>query len=132
MSHHDDDCDNHDHDHGHDGGHGKGPNTDFLDLELDKVMFDEAESIVRESFRELLKEAAKTRIQEVWGERIGELARLAVDEALADNDASFKVQAIIAARNEAKKSLEDKIQKIIHGDDEGGDEGGDANEGEDA
>jgi len=122
MSHHDSDHDDHGHDHHDDPG---GPDTRFLDLELDKVMYDEAESIVREAYRELLKDAAKIRMQEVWGQRIAELAYLAVDEAMADNDASFKIQAIIAARNEAKQALEDKIQAIIGDVGEGDeDEGG--------
>ena len=127
----------HDHDNqcgdGHGGGHGDGgPNTEFLDFELEKVMFEEAESIVRDAFRMLLRKAAKKRIKELWGDRIKALAHLAVDEALADADASFAVQEIIETRNEAKKSLEERIRGIIHGsgEDEGGD-GGEADESDD-
>lgn len=109
--------------HDHDGDNGGGPNTEFLDFELDKVMYDEAESVVREAFRELLKDAAKRRVQEVWGQRIEALARLAVDEALADNAANFAIQAQIAARNDAKRALEDKVKSIISGDDPAEDPG---------
>ena len=90
-----------DNEHHDQGGGGNGPDTSFLDFELDKVMYDEAEAVVREAFRELLKDAAKRRIQDTWGKRIEALAALAVDEALADNDANFAIQAQIAARNEA-------------------------------
>lgn len=122
MSHHDhDDC----HDHGGDN-HG-GPDTRFLDFELHKVMYDEAESIVREAYRELLKDAAKQRLQARWGERIAALANLAADEAMADADANFQIQALIGARNDARRSLEDRIQAIIARD-EGGDDGDDADD----
>ena len=124
----------HDHDGDNGGGGDGGPNTQFLDFELDKVMYDEAESVVREAFRELLKDAAKRRVQEVWGQRIEALARLAVDEALADNDANFAIQAQIAARNDAKRALEDKIKSIINGSEGDAAEGeaeGDAGEGGD-
>ena len=100
---------------GNDGGGGKGPDTNFLDFELDKVMYEEATSVVREAYRELLKDAAKRHIQATWGKRIEALAQLAVDEALADTAANFVVQAQIAARNEAKRALEDKVKAIIEG-----------------
>ncbi|PRP91234.1 hypothetical protein ENSA5_57090 [Enhygromyxa salina] len=96
----------------HQGG---GPNTSFLDFELHKVMYDEAESIVREAYRELLKDAAKRRLEQRWGDRIAALANLAVDEAIADADANFEIQAQIEARNEAQRSIEERIQTIIRG-----------------
>src|SRR5688572_18504251 len=75
MSHHehDDTC-------GHEAESGGGPDTGFLDFELHKVMYDEAESIVREAYRELLKDAVKQHLSKTWGARITALAQLAADE----------------------------------------------------
>jgi hypothetical protein len=97
------------------GPQGGGPDTGFLDFELHKVMFDEAESIVREAYRELLKDAAKRRLETHWGERITALANLAVDEAMADADANLEIQALIEARNQARRGLDARVQGIIRG-----------------
>ena len=101
-------------------GGGGGPDTSFLDFELHKVMYDEAEAIVREAYRELVKDAAKRRMQEVWGARIEALATLAVDEAMADADANLEIQALIESRNDAKRKLEQQVQAIIGGESSGG------------
>jgi len=115
------------------GGGGGGPDTGFLDFELHKVMYDEAEAIVREAYRELVKDAAKRRMQEVWGARIEALATLAVDEAMADADANLKIQALIESRNDAKRKLEQQVQAIIGGEGESSGESGEAEApGEDA
>lgn len=115
MSHH-----NHDHgheqgehEHGGQGQGGNGPDTRFLDLELSKVLFDEAESITRKAFRELLEEAAKQHLRERWGERIQALAVLAVDELIADAEANLEIEARIAARNQARENLEDRVAAIL-------------------
>lgn len=128
MSHdHDDHC--HDQHHGSPQEHGNGPNTQFLDFELHKVMYDEAESIVREAYRELLKDAIKQRLLARWGGRITALANLAADEAMADADANFQIQALIEARNAAHADLEQRIQAIIRqGENEGASEGDADNE----
>jgi hypothetical protein len=86
MSHHDEHDDTCEHGAQADGG----PDTRFLDFELHKVMYDEAESIVREAYRELLKDAIKQRLQARWGARITALGQLAADEAMADADANFE------------------------------------------
>jgi hypothetical protein len=123
---------NHEHDHEHDcsehehESHG-GPDTGFLDLELSKVMYAEAEGVTREAFRELLKEAAKRRLLERWGDRIAELANLAVDELIDDAEANLEIEARIAARNHAKQAVEDRVGAIF-GRSSSADESGDANE----
>jgi hypothetical protein len=116
---------NHDHDHGHrpgaeHGGHGHeqeraggGSDTRFLDLELSKVLFDQAESITREAFRELLAEAAKQHLRERWGERIHALAVLAVDELIADAEANLEIEAQIAARTQAREGLDARVAAIL-------------------
>lgn len=110
MSHH--------HDHDHDDCQPPqqqpgGPDTRFLDFEISKVLFSEAEGVAREAFRELLKEAAKRRLQERWGDRINALAKLAIDELIEDATANFEIEAKIAARNQARRALEDRVNEIL-------------------
>jgi histone H3/H4 len=113
MSHHHD----HDHDHCNDNDRRDqergGPDTRFLEFELSKVLFSEAEGVAREAFRELLKEAAKRRLQERWGDRISALANLAIDELIEDAAANFEIEAKIAARNQARRALEDRVSEIL-------------------
>lgn len=130
MSHHDHhhDCQDHDHDHGHGHAHAEGgPDTGFLDLELSKVMYAEAEAVTREAFRELLKEAAKRRLLERWGDRITALADLAVDELIDDAEANLEIEARIATRNHARQTVEDRVGAILSRN-SNADESGDANE----
>ncbi len=110
MSHHEDrDHDQQDHDHDQRGG----PDTGFLDLEPSKVLYAEAEAITREAYRELLKEAAKQRLLERWGDRITALAKLAVDELIADTEANLEIEARIAARNQGRRAVEDHVGAIL-------------------
>jgi hypothetical protein len=115
MSHHE-----HDHDQDHDcreddrRDHDRGgPDTRFLDFEISKVLFSEAEGVARDAFRELLKEAAKRRLQERWGDRIEALANLAIDGLLDDAAANFEIEAKIAARNQARQALDDRVSEIL-------------------
>lgn len=89
--------------------------TGFLDLEISKVLFDEAEGITRKAFRELLEEAAKRQFQARFGDRIEALAKLAVDELLADIEANLRVEATIAARQRDKAGLDARVQAILAG-----------------
>ncbi len=109
MSHHEGDHDHHD-DHPHGEG---GPDTGFLDLELSKVLYAEAEAVTREAYRELLKEAAKRRFLERWGDRIIALANLAVDELIDDAEANLEIEARIAARNQGRRAVEDRVSEIL-------------------
>jgi hypothetical protein len=112
MSHHEHECEHHDHAHTEERG---APDTGFLDLEISKVLFDEAEGITRKAFRELLEEAAKRHWQARWGERIDALAKLAVDQLIADIEANQKVEATIAERKRSRGELEAKVQAILGG-----------------
>ncbi len=124
----------HDHDHCDDHGHSRsdqrsepeqrGGATNFLDLEISKVLFDEAEGITREAFRELLKEAAKRHWQARMGEQIDALAKLAVDELISDVEANLEIEARIAARKQAREGLEARIDAILRGGKSAPDAGG--------
>lgn len=110
MSHHDD---HESHDSNHEHARRSGPDTGFLDLEISKVLFGEAEGITRKAFRELLEEAAKRHWQARFGAEIDALAKLAVDELIADIEANQRVEATIADRRRSKTDLDARIQAIL-------------------
>jgi len=103
--------------HDQQGGHGSS-DTRFLDLEISKVMYGEAESVTREAFRELLKDAAKARIREVFGDRIDALAHTAVDELLADVEANLDIESRVKERHERRGDLEARLRAVFRGNDE--------------
>jgi hypothetical protein len=116
--HHEHEGDEHESDEHEAGGKPQGGarnDTGFLDLEISKVLFDEAEGITRKAFRELLEEAAKRQFQARFGDRIEALAKLAVDELIADIEANLQVEATIAARQRDKAGLDARVQAILAG-----------------
>ncbi|MFV8749456.1 hypothetical protein ACNOYE_02765 [Nannocystaceae bacterium ST9] len=119
MSHHDHDCEHEHHHHAHEHAaepaQAGGPDTRFLDLEISKVLFDEAEGITRKAFRELLEEAAKRHWLARYGQRIDALARLAVDQLIADIEANQRIEATIAERERSRGDLDARVQAILAG-----------------
>lgn len=112
-----------DHDHHHGGDQGDGPSgTDFLDLEMRKVLLGEAQGVTREAFRDLLKEAAKRHLQDKWGDRIDALAGLAVDELLADVETNMAIEAAIEARAKAKRDVDERLGAVFGDEDDGDDD----------
>ena len=91
------------------------PDTDtrFLQLELSQVMYAEAEAVARPAFRELLREAAKDRLRERFGEEITALAQLAVDEMLNGVEASFEVEARIHDFSEERRSPKERLREVF-------------------
>src|SRR5437016_10868462 len=76
-----------------------GGDTRFLQLEMSQVMYAEAEAVARPAFRELLREAAKDRLRERFGEEITALAQLTVDALLKDVQVSTEIEAHIHGYN---------------------------------
>ncbi len=104
----------HDHDHEHEPEPEQAhSDTRFLDLEISKVLFDEAEGITRKAFRDLLEEAAKRHWQARYGQRIDALAKLAVDELIADIEANQRIEATIADRKRSRGDLDARVQAIL-------------------
>ena len=104
-------------DEGRDEGRGDAgpPESRFLDLEISKVLFGEAEGITRAAFRELLKDAAKDRLRERFGERIRTIAHLAVDELMEDVLANLAIEAKIRERDAKRRDLQDRVRAILGG-----------------
>ncbi|MFO7562345.1 MAG: hypothetical protein R6X02_06850 [Enhygromyxa sp.] len=111
MSHDHDQHDHHDHEHREEQR--GGPDTRFLDLELSKVLYSEAEAATRQAFRALLEDSAKRRLQERWGDRIDALAQLAVDQLLADAEANLEIEARIGERSRTRRAVEERLGEIL-------------------
>ena len=76
-------------------------------------MYAEAEAVARPAFRELLREAAKDRLRERFGEEITALAQLAVDELLKDVQASFEIEAQIQGYNEERRPPRERLREVF-------------------
>lgn len=97
-----------------DGERGKGgpPGTDWLQLEMSKVMYGRAEAMVTDCAEEILREEIKARLRERIGPRLTAIARLAADTLADDIEASLDIEARIAARREARRGVEGRVAAI--------------------
>jgi hypothetical protein len=105
--------------HGHDGPHdhgGHGPvGTEFLDLEISKVAYAEASSLVREAARAIIRSAIEARLRERLGARLEALGRIAADELADDVEANLDIEARIAARRDRRESTEGRVREAMQG-----------------
>src|SRR5262245_2926929 len=92
---------------------GPGTDTRFLQLEMSQVLYGEAEEVARPAFRELLREAAKERLRERFGQEIAALAQLAVDELLTDMQASFEIEDRIQRNNEERSPPRERLRELL-------------------
>ena len=95
------------------GERGPGQDTRFLQLEMSRVLYSEAEEVARPAFRDLLLEAAKDRLRERFGEEITALANLAVDELLKGVAASFEVEARVQRHNDEQREPSEQLRQLF-------------------
>jgi len=95
------------------GPGGGGPDTRFLQLEMSQVLYSEAEAVTKQAFRDLLLEAAKERWRQRFGDKITELAHLAVDELMKDVRSSLDVEGRIQERNQDPGPSRDRLRGIF-------------------
>src|SRR3954470_20165227 len=101
-------------DRGHENGGERGPDhdrggpegTEFLDLELSKVIQARGSALAREAAEELIKESVKARLKERLGERLAEVGRIAADELVDAIETNLSIEALIAARREGRNGLD--------------------------
>jgi hypothetical protein len=91
----------------------RGADTRFLQLEMSRVLYAEAEGVTKQAFRELLLEGAKAHLRNRFGETITRLAQLATDELLADIEASLDVEEQIQRRRESDGSPPDRLREAL-------------------
>jgi hypothetical protein len=91
------------------------PDTQFLDLELTKVLYGEAEGLAREAARDILREALRARLRERLGARLEALAHIAAD-ALADEvETNLRVEALIQEQRGRKRDVEERVRSAMSG-----------------
>lgn len=91
---------------------GSDANTRFLQLEMSRVLYAEAEEVAKPALRELLLEAAKEHLRARFGDRIARLARLAVDELVSDIEASLDVEEQIRRRRDSGDP-DDRVREAL-------------------
>jgi hypothetical protein len=80
---------------------------------MSQVLYGEAEAVAKQAFRELLVEAAKARLRELFGDKIAGLAQLAVDELMKDVRSSLDIEARIQERNQDGGRTKDRVRDIF-------------------
>ena len=101
---------------GPDRGRGGAQGTEFLDLEISKVLFGRAQSMARSVAEEIIRDAIKARLKERLGARLSAIGHLAADELMVDIEANLDIEARIAARNQARRAMDGEIASAIRGD----------------
>jgi hypothetical protein len=92
-----------------------GSDTRFLQLEMSRVLYAEAEGVTKQAFRELLLDAAKAHLRERFGETITRLAQMAIDEFVIDIEASLDIEDQIQRRGEASGGTPDRMREALAG-----------------
>lgn len=90
-----------------------GADTRFLQLEMSRVLYAEAEDVAKPALRALLLDAAKAHLQERFGRQITRLAQLAVDELLVDIEASLDVEDQIQRRRGSSDGADDRVRQAL-------------------
>jgi hypothetical protein len=105
----------HDRDRRSSGGPGDtgAPETQFLDLEISSVLFDEADRLCREAARELLRDAIRSRLDERLGDHLREIGRLAADALADDIETNLEIESLIIDRRAARSSIGDRVREIM-------------------
>jgi hypothetical protein len=91
----------------------EGSDTRFLQLEMSRVLYAEAQGVTKRALRELLLDAAKAHLRERFGETITRLAELAIDELLTDIEASLDVEDQIQRRGEGYGSTPERLREVL-------------------
>jgi hypothetical protein len=87
------------------GGGARGPEgTEWLDLELSKVLSARADALTRGVAEELIRDAIKERLRERLGPRLEAIGRHAADKLADAAEASLDIEARIAAHSAALRS----------------------------
>jgi hypothetical protein len=100
--------------HDHDDRHGP-EGTEFLDLEISRVIFEGARRLVRDVAMDIVRDAMRERLQERLGDRLAAAGRLAADELADDVETNLEIESRIAARRTQRESLEARLSEIFGG-----------------
>lgn len=111
----------HDHDHEHDEHcHHDEPDdgpegSEFLQLELSRMLAGQASELVKEAFGDLLREALREALHARLGDRIAGLADVIADDFAADIDANLAIEAALDGRRAAKAEVAERARQAFVG-----------------
>ncbi len=126
CDHHDGHChcgcrgEHHHHHHG-EGGHGGGRDerrggpegTEFLQLEMSRVMYGEAQAMSREAMRDLLREAIRERLRQRVGDRLRAVGVLVADELAEELEANLAIEQRIDAQKRRKREIDETLRALF-------------------
>jgi hypothetical protein len=98
----------------HDERRPRGPEgTEFLDLEITKVLAAEAEGLAREAARELVREALRERLRERIGPELERIGHLAADRLADDLEANLAIEDVIVERKEKRRAQDESFRAAM-------------------
>jgi hypothetical protein len=89
--------------------------TEFLDLEISRVLHGRAQSMARGAAEEIIRDAIKARLKERIGAQLEALGRIVGDELADDIEANLEIEARIAARRELRESGRGQLDELFFG-----------------
>jgi hypothetical protein len=90
-----------------------GSDTQFLQLEMSRVLYEEARGVTKQALRELLLDAAKDHLRKRFGEAITRLGELATEELLSGIEASLDIEDQIQRRQESSGGTPDRLREAL-------------------
>ncbi len=104
----------HDDEHHHHDEHDDGPDgTEFLQLELSRMLAGQASELVKESFGDLLREALREALHARLGERIAALADVIADDFAADVEANLAIESALDGRRAEKAEVAERARQAF-------------------
>ena len=90
-----------------------GSDTRFLQLEMSRVLYGEAQGVTKQAFRELLLDAAKDHLRKRFGPTITRLGELATEELLGDIEASLDIEDQIQRHQDSPGGTPDQVREAL-------------------
>jgi hypothetical protein len=98
---------------GREGGGRNGPDTQFLQLEMSRVLYEDARRVTKQALKELLLDAAKDHLRKRFGATITRLGELATEELLRDIESSLDIEDQIRQRQETTGDTPDSLREAL-------------------
>jgi hypothetical protein len=87
--------------------------SEFLNLEMSKVVLSDAESLIAEAGRDILRAAIRERIEERFGDRLRAVGHLVADAAMDDLEANLSIESLIHANRNARRGLDERVREVL-------------------
>lgn len=98
---------------GQSGQRGGPQGTEFLELELSRMLLSRAADVAKEAAIDLLREAVRERLRERIGDKLAAIGHLAADELAEDVAANLEIEARIAARMDRAANVGGRLRAVM-------------------